>query len=73
MDKKDLIPGKTYLHKHDVVVHGKYGSRKTGAEGFIECEEVYPGGASFFQGGNKLELSDERIEKEVWEDGRKES
>lgn len=48
MDKKDLISGKTYLRKHDVVVHGKYGSRKTGAEGFIECEEVYQGGASFF-------------------------
>ncbi len=28
MDKKDLISGKTYLRKHDVVVHGKYGSRK---------------------------------------------
>lgn len=67
MDKKDLIPGKTYLRKHDVVVRGKYGSRKTGAEGFIECEEVYQGGASFFQGGNKLELSDNEIEKEVSE------
>ena len=73
MDKKDLIPGKTYLRKHDVVVHGKYGSRKTGAEGFIECEEVYLGGASFFQGGNELKLTDEEIEKEVMEDGRKES
>lgn len=50
MDKKDLIPGKTYLRKHEATVHGKYGSRKTGAEGFIECEEVYPGGASFFSG-----------------------
>lgn len=65
MDKKDLIQGKTYLRKHDVVVHGKYGSRKTGAEGFIECEEVYQGGASFFQGGNELKLTDEEIEKEI--------
>lgn len=67
MDKKDLIPGKTYLHRYEVTVHGKYGSRKTGAEGFIECEEVYPGGALFFQGGNELKLTDEEIEKEVRE------
>ena len=67
MKKENLIPGKTYLRKHDVVVHGKYGSRKTGAEGFIECEEVYQGGASFFQGGNELKLTDEEIEKEVKE------
>ena len=65
MDKKDLIPGKTYLHKYEATVHGKYGSRKTGAEGFIECEEVYPGGALFFQGGNELKLTDEEIEKEI--------
>lgn len=70
MDKKDLIPGKIYLRKHDVVVHGKYGSRKTGAEGFIECEEVYPGGALFFQGGTRLDLTDAEIEKEVWENDR---
>ena len=67
MDKKDLIPGKTYLHKYEATVHGKYGSRKKGAEGFIECEEVYPGGASFFQGGTQLDLTVERIKKEVWE------
>lgn len=65
MDKKDLIPGKTYLHRYEATVHGKYGSRKTGAEGFIECGEVYPGGASFFQGGNKLRLTDEEIEKAI--------
>ena len=27
MDKKNLIPGETYLRKHKAIVHGKYGSR----------------------------------------------
>lgn len=36
MDKKDLIPGKTYLRKHKVTVHGRYGNKEAEAEGYIE-------------------------------------
>ena len=67
MDKKDLIPGKTYLRKHKVTVHGRYGSREAEAEGYIECMQVTPVGAVFFQSGDVLKLKDEEIEKEVRE------
>lgn len=68
MDKKDLIPGKTYLRKHKVTVRGKYGSREAEAEGYIECMQVTPAGAVFFQSGNVLKLKDEEIEREVREE-----
>ncbi len=32
MDKKNLIPGKTYLHKYEATVHGKYGSKEAEAD-----------------------------------------
>lgn len=67
MDKKDLIPGKTYLRKHSKTLHGKYGEREAKAEGYIECMQVTPAGAVFFQSGNLLKLTDEEIKKEVWE------
>ena len=67
MDKKDLIPGKTYLRKHKVTVHGRYGSREAEAEGYIECMQVTQEGAVFFQSGNVLKLTDEEIGKEVRE------
>lgn len=72
MKKENLIPGKTYLRKHKVIVHGRYGSKEAEAEGYIECMQVTPAGAVFFQSGNVLKLKDEEIEREVWEDGRKE-
>lgn len=67
MDKKDLIPGKTYLRKHKVTVHGRYGNKEAEAEGYIECMQVTPAGAVFFQSGNVLKLKDEEIEREVRE------
>lgn len=68
MDKKDLIPGKTYLRKHKTTVHGRYGNKKAEAEGYIECMQVTPAGAVFFQSGNLLKLTDEEIGREVRED-----
>lgn len=68
MDKKDLIPGKTYLRKHKVTVHGRYGSREAEAEGYIECMQVTQAGAVFCQSGNLLKLKDEEIKREVRED-----
>lgn len=37
MDKKDLIPGKTYLRKHSKTLHGRFGEKEAEAEGYIEC------------------------------------
>ena len=67
MDKKDLIPGKTYLRKHSKTLHGKFRTKEAKAEGYIECMQVTPAGAVFFQSGNLLKLTDEEIKKEVWE------
>ena len=68
MKKENLIPGKTYLRKHKVIVYGRYGSREAEAEGYIECMQVTPAGAVFYQSGNLLKLKDEEIEREVRED-----
>lgn len=67
MKKENLIPGKTYIRKHKVIVHGRYGRREAEAEGYIECMQVTQEGAVFFQSGNVLKLKDEEIEKEVRE------
>lgn len=67
MDKKDLIPGKTYLRKHKVTVHGRYGNKEAEAEGYIECMQVTPAGAVFWSGDDLLKLTNEQIEKEVRE------
>ena len=67
MKKENLIPGKTYLRRHKTIVHGRYGNKEAEAEGYIECMQVTPAGAVFFQSGNLLKLTDEEIEREVWE------
>lgn len=67
MKKEKLIPGKTYLRRHKTTVHGRYGNKEAEAEGYIKCMQVTPAGAVFFQSGNLLKLTDEEIEKEVWE------
>ena len=67
MKKENLIQGKTYLRKHKVIVHGRYGNKEAEAEGYIECMQVTPAGAVFYQSGNLLKLKDEEIEKEVGE------
>lgn len=58
MKKENLIQGKTYLRRHKVTVHGRYGSRESEAEGYIECMQVTPAGAVFYQSGNVLKLKD---------------
>ena len=70
MDKKDLIPGKTYLRKHKATMHSRYSNKEAEAEDYIECVQVTPAGAVFFQSGNLLKLTDEEIEREVREDER---
>ena len=58
---------KTYLRKHKATMHSRYGNKEAEAEGYIECMQVTPAGAVFYQSGNLLKLTDEEIKKEVWE------
>lgn len=64
MDKKNLTPGKKYLRKRKTTYAGK----EVEAESWIECMQVTPAGAVFYQSGNLLKLTDEEIEREVRED-----
>ena len=66
-EERELNPRKTYLRKHSKLMHGRYGEKEAKAEGYIECMQVTPAGAVFFQSGNLLKLTDEEIEREVWE------
>lgn len=68
MKKENLISGKAYLRKHKATMHSRYGSKEAEAEGYIECMQVTPAGAIFFQSGNLLKLTDEEIEREVREE-----
>ena len=43
MDKKQLIQGRTYLHKRQVVIDGI----KRQAERWIRCESITEAGAAF--------------------------
>ncbi len=57
MDKKDLIPGKTYLRKHKATMHSRYGNKEAEAEGYIECMQVTPAvyvSSSIFSGNEIL-------------------
>lgn len=65
MKKSNLIPKQKYVRRR--TVNGK----KT--ESIMECIQITPAGAVFYQSGNLLKLKDEEIEREVREDGRKES
>ena len=49
-------------------MHSRYGNKEVEAEGYIECMQVTPAGAVFFQSGNVLKLTDEEIEREVREE-----
>lgn len=66
MDKNKLTPGKKYLRKRKTTYAGK----EVEAESWIECMQVTPVGAVFFQSGNLLKLTDDEIEREVREDER---
>lgn len=63
MDKNKLTPGKKYLRKRKTTYAGK----EVEAESWIECMQVTPAGAVFYQSGNLLKLKDEEIEKELRE------
>lgn len=61
MDKNKLTPGKKYLRKRKTTYAGK----EVEAESWIECMQVTPAGAVFFQSGNLLKLTNDEIEKEI--------
>ena len=63
MDKKDLIPGKIYLHKRTTVIDGI----RRQAERWIRCESITETGAVF---GRYFEpnitLTDKQIREELY-------
>lgn len=62
MKKSNLIPKQKYIRRR--TVEGK----KT--ESIMECIQITPAGAVFFQGGNLEKLTNKEIEEELhkWED-----
>ena len=62
MDKKDLIPGKTYLHKRSTVIDGICRQ----AERWIRCERITEAGAVFSRYFEpEIILADKQIREEL--------
>lgn len=63
MDKKQLIPGKRYLHKRQVVIDGV----KRQAERWIRCERITETGAVFRRYFEPMIiLTDKQIREELY-------
>lgn len=63
MDKKDLIPGKAYLHKRTTVIDGI----KRQAERWIRCESITETGAVFRRYFEpEIILTDKQIREELY-------
>lgn len=64
MDKKNLKPGKKYLHRRKTVISGVIRE----AERWIRCEEIMPEGAVFSRDFEmEIYLSDQQIREELYE------
>ena len=64
MNKKNLQPGKKYLHRRQAVIDGVLRE----AERWIKCERITPTGAIFSRDfETEIELSVEQIEQELME------
>lgn len=63
INKKDLIPGRKYLHHRRIVID----DRQMEAERWIRCLEVTDTGAAFRHEFEVFELTDQEIEKELIE------
>ena len=64
MDKKNLKPGKKYLHRRKTVISGVLRE----AERWIRCEEIMPEGAVFSRDFEmEIYLSDQQIREELYE------
>ena len=64
MDKKNLKPGKKYLHKRKTIISGV----PREAERWIRCEEIISEGAVFSRDFEpEIELTEKEIEEELME------
>lgn len=61
MDKRNLIPGRKYLHHRKITIDG----RKMEAERWIRCLEITDTGALFRYEFETLELTNEEIRTEI--------
>lgn len=63
MDKRNLNPGRKYLHHRKITIDG----RKMEAERWIRCLEITDTGASFRHEYEIFELTDQEIKEELKE------
>lgn len=63
MDKRNLIPGRKYLHHRKIIIDG----RQLEAERWIQCLEITSTGAAFRHEYEVFELTDQKIKKELKE------
>lgn len=63
MDKRNLIPGRKYLHHRKLIIDG----RQLEAERWIQCLEITGAGAVFRHEYEVFELADQKIKKELKE------
>ena len=63
MDKRNLIPGRKYLHHRKLIIDG----RQLEAERWIRCLAITGAGAVFRHEYEALELTDQKIKKELKE------
>ena len=63
MNKKNLHPGRKYLHRRQTMIDGVLRE----AERWIKCERITPTGAIFSREFEpEIHLTDAQIEKEVY-------
>lgn len=63
MDKRNLIPGRKYLHHRKLIIDG----RQLEAERWIQCLEITGAGAVFRHEYEVFELTDQKIKEELKE------
>lgn len=63
MDKRNLIPGRKYLHHRKLIIDG----RQLEAERWIRCLAITGAGAVFRHEYEVFELTDQKIKKELKE------
>lgn len=61
MDKRNLIPGRKYLHHRKIIIDG----RQLEAERWIQCLEITGTGATFRHEYEVLELTDWEVREEI--------
>lgn len=63
MDKRNLIPGRKYLHHRKLIID----ERQLEAERWIQCLEITGAGATFRHEYEVFKLTDQKIKEELKE------